>query len=380
MKKITTRQVIIFYCLYSFSIKFLALPSLLSVHAGRDAWIAAAIGTVLELAMIFLVLNVLVAGRNSDIYSDMRRNTTMVGAKAFILMMLAVLLLQIFILAAQSYNLLNEHLFDEVNIHKFLVPLMLMGILFCFMPARAIFRSGEVYWLLIIVALVLAVGPALMQVRPAEATPVLSRGVNPVFNAIFRNLIYFESAALLLVFSGDIKIEKDFRKKFMTAATLVGVFFVLFVLMCTMLFGPLAPLKSTAIAGVTIYSSFLTQGGRLDWLLICVWLLLLLLRFGVAFFCAFASLRYVFNLKHRAGYIGFGIATVVYPLFVWVFKGADGVNDFVGLFGIAIAVAILFFLIPILSFLNSLIPLSKKQIEKVKSKLPPSEVKEGKND
>jgi len=364
-KKISVRQLIIFYCLYSFSIKFLALPSLLSQFGGRDAWMIALIGTALELAVIFLVLNVMVKGQGSDIYSDMRAKVTGVGAKIFVLLMLCIFIVQIFILAGQTHTLLNQHLFDDLNIHKFLIPLCLMAVLFCFMPARAIFRSGEIWWMFILVAIVLAVAPALRSIRISELTPVLEGGFRPVLNGVFRNLIFFESAAFLLVFSGDIKIEKDFKKKFMLTAGGVGAFFVFFVLLCTMLFGPLAPVKSTAIAGLTTYSAFLTQGGRLDWILVCIWLLLLLLRFGVTFYVAFASIRYLFNIKHRAGYIGFGLVALIYPLFVWIFGGAEGVNDFVGHLAVGIILACLFFAVPVVAFFNSLLYNRKNEKPKV---------------
>ena len=354
MKKITTRQLIIFYCLFSFSIKFLSLPALLSEFAGRDAWMVALFGTLLELGVIFLTLNVLVRGQDSDIYSDMRKRTTGVGAKIFVLCMLFIFIIQLFILAGQTYSLLGQHLFDSINIHKFLAPLSLMALLFCYMPARAIFRSGEIFWIFILIALALAVFPAVGNMRVSELSPVLQNGATPVLNGVFRNLIFFESAAFLLVFSGDIKVSKNFRRNFMITASIVGAFFVFFVFMCTALFGPLAPLKSTAIGALTTYSSFLTQGGRLDWVLVCIWLLLLLLRFGVTFYCAFASIRYLLNLKHRAGYIGFGIVALIYPLFVWVFRGQSGVNDFLSHLGVAITLAVLFLLVPLVAFLCTL--------------------------
>lgn len=346
LKKISTRQLVIFYCLFSFSIKFLSLPSLLAEFSGRDAWLAALLGTVLELLMLFVVLNVLKRGAGSDIYSDVRRRVTGVGAKIFVLMMLFIFLVQIFLIADQIFRLLDQHLFDSLNVHKFLVPLMLMGVMFCFMPARAIFRSGEVFWLFILVALVLAVFPALRNVRVSELSPLTGGGV---LNAVFRNLIFFETAAFLLVFSGDIKIEKKFTRKFMLWAGGAGLSFVFFVAVCTMLFGSLAPIKTTAIAELTTYSSFLTQGGRLDWLLVCTWVLLLLLRFGVTFYCAFASIRYILNIKHRAGFIGFGIVAVVYPIFVLF-------DNWTTRTPVAITIAVLFLAVPLVAFLCSLVP------------------------
>ena len=353
MKKITTRQLIIFYCIYSFSIKFLSLPHLLALGAGHGAWIAAGIGTALELGVLFLALNVLAIGNGSDLYSDLRANTKWVGAKFLILLMLLVFLLQLFILMGQTNSLMVGTLFDKLNVHKFLVPLLLLGILFCFMPARAIFRGGEVFFLLIIIGLALSVFPALGNIRFGEFSRTFDGGAWPIFETVFRYLIYFESAAFLLVFSGDIKVTKDFRKKFMGAATAVGLFFFFFVFMFIGVFGPLAPIKNVAITDFTVHGAFLVQSGRLDWVLICIWLLLLLVRFGATFYACFACLRYLFNIKHRAGYIGFGIAVFLYLMYYFLFASPRTLDDFIRT--MAIPIAVLFFLVPVACFVNAMI-------------------------
>ena len=375
VKKITGRQLVIFYCIYSFAIKFLSLPSLLSGEAGHNAWIAALIGTLMELLVLFAVLCVLVIGQGSDIYSDMRTNTKFVGAKFVVLCMLALFLLQLFILAAQSYVLLSQNLFTELNLHKFLAPLVIFGVLFCFMPARAIFRSGEIFFILVILGVALSVFPALTQMRPSEVTPIFGGGFLPILRSSYLNLIYFESAAFLLVFSGDINQRgtargmqetqppiynpKRFIGRFMMIAGGVGFFFVFFVFMFTSIFGPLGTTKYLAVTNLTTYSEFLTQSGRLDWLLVCIWALLLLLRFGATFFAAFACVRYLFNVKHRAGYIGFSIALFLY-LMIWLLVRTPArLNDFVLL--AAPAIAVLFFLVPLACFVNALILRRRKK-------------------
>jgi len=332
----------------------------------------AAIGTVLELIILFLAITVLTMNQHSDIYSDLRTNTKFIGAKIIILFMMLLLLLQLFILSSQSYIILSQNLFTELNIHKFLVPLVIFGVLFCFMPARAIFRSGEIFYILIIVGIALSVFPALRNMNPSEITPIFGGGITPILRGFYQNLIYFESAAFLLIFSGDIKLQsdsgrnkqqastntmpdqaKDFRKKFMLTATLLGVFFVFFVFMFTSIFGPLAPTKDLAITNLTTYSEFLTQSGRLDWILVYIWTLLLLLRFGATFFAVFACIRYLFNAKHRAGYIGFSIALFLYLMWWLLVRTPDRLNDFTAL--VAPGIAVVFFVVPIACLVNALI-------------------------
>ena len=353
MKKITSRQLMIFYCIYSFAIKFLMLPQLLSERAGADAWISAAVGTVLELVMLFIVLQVLSMQRDTDIYSGLRKNVRPAGAKVVMGFILALFLLQIFILTRQAYSLLNDNLFDNLSPRLFAIPMLVLAVFFCFMHPKAFFRGGEIFYVFIIIGVALSVFPALGQIQPAEVLPVGANGASSIFGGAFRNLIYFESAAFLVMFAGDVEITKHFRKKFITLAGVIGGLFVFFVFMFYALFGPLAPTKSLAIANFTLYSSYLTQGGRLDWVLICIWLLLLILRFCVTFYCAFACVRYITGVKNRAGVIAAALAVFIYTISITVFKSQTMLGAFTD--GAAWVILVLYIAIPVGLYVNALV-------------------------
>jgi len=310
----------IFYCIYSFSIKFLMLPQLLSKTAGADCWLAALFGTVIELLVLWVALTIL-----------SRTKTPQGKSPASYLshtLMLALFLLQLFILINQAFGLLNDNLFDEISVQGFIIPMLLLGVFFCFMPTRAVFRSGEIFFVFIIIGIALSVFPALTNINPKEVLPIFGQGAKSV-HAMYVNLIYFESASMLLIFNGQIKIEKHFRKKFMTLATVLGAFFVFFVFMFYSLFGPLAPFKGNAVSNLTLYSSYITNSGRLDWVLITIWLLLLLLRFGITFFCAYSCIKNITSIKNRAGILSCMIAIFVYFISVFLFPSGRHLNRFI---------------------------------------------------
>ena len=361
MKKISSRQLTIVYCIYSFSIKFLVLPQLLSQSAGRDAWISALIGTILELAVLFIALTVLTKNQNSDIYSSLRRTTRWFGAKVVMTGMLVIFLIQIFILTSQAFSLLNDNMFERIPVYFFSIPMLLLGVFFCFMPVRALFRSGEIFFIFIVIGIALSVFPAIGQINPGEVLPILGNGIGSILGGFYLNLIYFESAFLLLMFSGNVKIEKHFRKNFMAMAAVLGVFFVFFVFMFYSLFGPLSPHKNLAISNLTLYSSFITQNGRLDWVLVTIWLLLLLLRFGITFYCAFSCLQYLTNVKHRAGYLSISLAVFVFCISTFVLSSQRIINNFIGT--IPWLIVILYVAIPVFIYINSFLTRSQRPVK-----------------
>ncbi|MCL2229102.1 MAG: GerAB/ArcD/ProY family transporter [Firmicutes bacterium] len=357
-KKISTRQLIIFYCIYSFSLKFLALPRLLATTSGRDAWLAAIIGTVVELLVLFMTLNILTMRQDTSVYDDLKRNTTRIGAKFVMILMLSMFLLQLFVLTGTSNILVTEQLFHSIGKQAFLIPLVLFGLLFCVFQARAMFRAGEIFYLLIIFGVVIGIAPAVRQMDLSMLTPIGEGGFMPILLGAFRNLVFFESAMFLLIFSGEVEIKKHFKTKFMLTSTLVGLIFVFFVFMTITLFGPLAEYKTVAIANITMYSKFLVQGGQLDWILVCIWLLLLLIRFGVTFYCVFACCKYIFGLKKFAWAIGLVISITLWAVYTFAVQSTERLDSFVIM--VATVTAVLFILVPAICFINALIARKRK--------------------
>jgi len=304
MKKISTRQIIIFYFIYSFAIKFLILPTFLSMGAGRDAWIAAGAGALFELVILFIVLLVI----------EKKGSVTILMPFMFVFF-----LVQILITLAHTNNLLGATLYESRGRHMFIVPTLVLGLFFIFSKTRAIFRSGEIFYILILIAIFLAVLPALPKVDASEVLPVLGGGIMPVLRTVYNNIIYFEGALVLLMFKGEVATKKNFKRSFMIWASVGAVVFTLFVFFYCSLFGPLSSLRQLGIVDVTGQNSYLAQNVRIEWLIVCVWLLLLLIRFGVLFYCCFVAVRRVTRTEklHQA-WIAFPLAAVVYIGFMFV--------------------------------------------------------------
>jgi len=354
VKKITQRQLIIFYCIYSFAIKFLLLPQLLTRGAANDAWIAALAGTIIELFILWVVLQILTKNKDNDIFSipstsERGRLYANFMRRIPLLLMLFIFLLQLMILTKQSFYLLSENMFENLPPYMFIVPMLMLGVYFCFTSSNSLFRSGEIFYAFLILGLIVSVLPAFTQINAREALPLFSAGLSPVLTTALATLIYFESASFLLMFSGEVKIEKNFQKKFMTTAAIVGAFFVFFVFMFWSLFLGVSSSKNVAVANMTGYSSVMAQGGRTGWILVSIWLLLLLLRFGVTFFCAFKSIKYITGVKKRTGIISVSLAIFIFLLSSHVFTGMREMQLFIE--NIRWIILALYLIIPLLFFI-----------------------------
>lgn len=316
MKKVSARQIIVFYFIYSFAIKFLMLPHLLTETAGRDAWIAAVLGSLIELSFLCIILVSMAADKDRDVYQGLRSPYL---AKPVLTLLFAFFLLQLLITLKHANFLLKNTLYENFSVHMYLIPMLILGIFFCYMKTRAVFRSGEIFYILIIAAIFLAVVPSLWKADAKEVLPILSGGLKPALLAAYNNLVYFEAPLVLLVFKGEVDIKKGFARNFMLWAAAGAVVFAAFIFFYYSLFGPLADLRTLGIVDITGQNSYISQGGRLEWIIVCIWLLLLMIRFGVLFYCCFALARYVTHLhKLQPAAIVFPLAIGIYALYLLV--------------------------------------------------------------
>jgi hypothetical protein len=161
----------------------------------------------------------------------------------------------------------------------------------------------------------LAVLPAIGKADANEVLPILGSGFMPVLHTVFNNLVYFEGALILLMFKGEVETKKNFKRNFMIWAAAGALAFTAFVFFYYSLFGPLSSLRPFGIVDVTGQNSYLAQNIRIEWIIVCVWLLLLALRFGVLFNCCVAAVRVK---KIKAAYFALPLAVVVYALFMFV--------------------------------------------------------------
>ena len=183
MKKISSRQLLIFYFIYSFAIKFLMLPQFLATSAGRDAWIAAGMGALIELGLLYIVLWVMSADKEKDVYHTLR---SPVVAKPILTVMFAFFLLQALMTLSHTNYMLTHSLYQDFSRHLFVIPMLILGIFFCYTKTRAVFRAGEIFYVLILLAIFLAVLPGLWKVEVGDTVPMLSQGFRPILTALYR--------------------------------------------------------------------------------------------------------------------------------------------------------------------------------------------------
>ena len=285
--KINTRQLCIFYAIYSLSIKILALPSILAAGAANFAWAAALIGIAFEILTVMLATWLL------------RIDTKSVFAKILYCLFVPILLLELWLTGTVTHGLVYENLFADLPLIVFIATLAVIGAFFIYRPMRAFFRSGEILWLFILIGIIMAVIPTVYDLDKDFAVLVSGSGSGIVKTAAF-NVLYFQTAIFVFIFGASSERNSKDIMKINLTAVFTGLFFAAFVALFIVLFGPLAVNKTTAIIDMTTASKHITDSGAFDWYIASAALTMLVLRLGAEVAAVVICVKKIFNLRKKA--------------------------------------------------------------------------------
>lgn len=284
-QSINLRQLCIGYFLYSTSIKILTLPSLLAQGAGGWAWLSAGLGVLFEIITVALATLILK-------YSDTQR--PFFRTLCFILV--PCIVVELWLNSRQIYHLAYTDLFTDLSFTIFIITLLLLGFFFVTRQPRAVFRTGEIVWIMFAIGLAIAIIPTLYN-RQWDWGQLVQGDWRMLFATAGGHLLFFESASFVLVFGSETKKSARELGKINLTALVCGLGYWVFMVLFVVLFGTMAVHKTMGLIDLTSAAQFLTTTGNLDWLITIAVLSVLVLRFGVQLVAIVALIKRGLNRK-----------------------------------------------------------------------------------
>lgn len=298
-KELTTRQFGMLIFLSIISLKLIVLPSILARFTGKDGIFALLIWFAIELCILLGIIWVM------NTFPDLtfKEILTNCYGKAICKIVFFLLFLYFFlksVLAIKDlHNYLIETLFDDIEWYYFLMPLLATLGYIVFSRLRGIGRTFEIFFIFIFITVNLTTLISLGGFDFNNLLPILENGVVSILKGAYRVLFCFGDYLFIFFALGKIKMEKSTKKTALGYAFL-GIGTVLnFYVVFYGIFGNLAINKALAISDVTLYSTGPTTLGRLDWILIIMWVIALVFESGLLCYCAVASLKEVTQIKNE---------------------------------------------------------------------------------
>ncbi|MCM1404057.1 MAG: hypothetical protein NC133_00910 [Prevotella sp.] len=266
---ISLRQLCFGYFLYSTSIKLLTLPSGLASATGNWAWVSALLGVIFELVLVAIASIILKFTDNQNKFF-----------RAVCWVLLPVVVGEIAITALQVYQLSYTDFFTNLGITVFVITMVALGCFFLTRQPRAVFRAGEILWLLFAFGLILAIVPTLYNIQ-VDWHDLVRGNAGQIVPATTMHLCFFETAAFVLAFGSETrKTNRDLCRLNLTAL-LCGIGYVAFMVLFVLLFGTLSQHQTMGLIDMTTAAQFITNTGSLDWVIAIAMMAALVLRFGV---------------------------------------------------------------------------------------------------
>jgi len=315
--KMSHRQasIIIFYMLVAF--KVLSLPSLMYQTCKNDGYLAVFIMMLVDAILIWVSLKIIKQAKNKNIYEVVKEYTGSVIGKIIVIGLTLIPLIHLGIKTKGLEWFLVKNLYTEFEWFQFAIPVALVTCYIIYKGSQNLGRVCEFFIWIIVVGVIIIIIKGFGAVDLTFFLPILSKGVKPLFSAIFDYLAWFGLGGELLLFCGcvDFKNEKKSRVIFYSALAIILVQLVLWSFYGA--YGIMASTHNFAISDISQISNANMALDELSWLIVTVWAVAQILHISIYGFLFCRGLKIIFNFKND------WLATTILFIFlvVWIFWG-----------------------------------------------------------
>ena len=297
--------------------KVLSLPSLMYQTCKNDGYLAVFIMMVVDAILVWGSLKIIKQSKGKNIYEFVKQYTGSVIAKILVIGLTLVPLIHLGIKTKGLEWFLVKNLYTKFEWFQFAIPVALVTCYMIYKGARNIGRVSEFFIWLIVVGVVIIIIKGFGAVDLTFFLPVLSKGIKPIFTAIFDYLAWFGLGGELLLFCGciDFKDEKKSRVVFYSAIAVILVQLVMWSFYGA--YGIMASTHNFAISDISQISNANMALDELSWLIVTVWAIAQILHISIYGYLFCRGLQIVFNIKNDS----FATIILFVLLVVWIFWG-----------------------------------------------------------
>lgn len=320
--KINYRQMCVLVFLSMIALKFLALPSLLYIHAKNMGFIVSFVIMTIDAIYAFLILSLMEKSQEKNIYEFMQKIIGKIGAK----LVLVILLVQFALIVADLSKGLEffvvENLYNELNWTVFVIPLMILISFMVYKGVRNIARVGEIFCWFICLG-ILYIGLKSMSGIDLESfLPMFNDGVTPLFEAAWHHMMWFGSTSFLLVLFGKVDFTDKKKMKLFWTLTIAILLVHFMYLVFYGLFQVTSGIHNFMISDISQFSTEHSSIDELSWLVVSLWIVAQAIQLALYAYCMKQCIKFIFNLRNNT----IPIATIIIYLLLWSLAGENSVS------------------------------------------------------
>lgn len=300
MSQLSNKQVGVLISLSIISLKLFIYPSLVSRYAGNNSYLSVILSIMIEFAVILFILWVMKKNPGKSIFEILESKFGRVFPKVLAGLLTVYFLGKSIVSMKELQNFLVQLLFEHISWWKFAVPLFGILIYILNKSLRTFARSIQFfYWFIFIGASTTLILP-IQEITLVNLLPLFSDGVVPILSGSFYTSFHFIDFMVLLMLMGRVKYTKETSKYIVKYALFTYLFILIYFIFYTGLFGNILVNEGLIVSDIPLYSNYPATNGRLEWLSIIIWTMVLIYQSALMMICARESFSYTTTLKNNA--------------------------------------------------------------------------------
>lgn len=300
-KQVSTRQFVVVQFLVALAVKMFMLPALMLRVVGKDSYIVMLAWIAFE--FVDLTFVVLLARRNPDktMYEILTDAFGKVVSRVIVALFTLFVCAKGLLVLGELKTFFVVTMYADINWVVMLIPLMALLCAFGIRSLRSIGRTAELITPVIVVSTLVLSGLLLGDIEFANLLPVMENGFAPIKKGMLTFPMWFGDVSFLLMFLGNIKINRGFIWKSYLSKLVATALVMLFSVTLFSTYANVSTLidYGNNVSNMTQLSMGAQDNGRFDLMFYCIWLFTVFLKLALIFYFFTRNLGFIVGTRNN---------------------------------------------------------------------------------
>ena len=300
-KQVSTRQFVVVQFLVALAVKMFMLPALMLRVVGKDSYIVMLAWIAFE--FVDLTFVVLLARRNPDktMYEILTDAFGKVVSRVIVALFTLFVCAKGLLVLGELKTFFIITMYADINWVVMLIPLMALLCAFGIRSLRSIGRTAELITPVIVVSTLVLSGLLLGDIEFANLLPVMENGFVPIKKGMLTFPMWFGDVSFLLMFLGNIKINRGFIWKSYLSKLVATALVMLFSVTLFSTYANVSTLidYGNNVSNMTQLSMGAQDNGRFDLMFYCIWLFTVFLKLALIFYFFTRNLGFIVGTRNN---------------------------------------------------------------------------------
>ncbi len=291
-KSIDASQLSVFVFIAVMALKIFLAPGLLIKYSGRDGWISMLIFVLIELAMLLVILFIIKLNPDKTFYEVLLGSVGKIVAKAIMLVFAVLLGVKTIIMIGEIRLFFTTSILRSIDFTVCFILLLFLLVLFASKGLRPLGRTAQLFFPFILASLAILFFLTAGNLEISGLYPMIA-DKSDIIGTLNKFPLWFGDVAVLLIFTGRVRMRKLFVLKSMASALISSAAVMYFAIVLFAAYGdyPIIIDYGHNISNMVVYSSGSYLFGRFDIPIFCIWMISIFIQIILSFIAITSSLK-----------------------------------------------------------------------------------------